>query len=177
MLERVAGSGLEVRVIRGDDELASLAPAWRALHEADSGDVFNSWDWLAPWWRHLRQSSNGQSQQLFVMLATDRDGTVRGLMPLSLATVRLGLQRVRRLGFIGDSQVGSDYLDLLAEPGWRGAVIEAFAASLVRHAESWDIIELLDMDETSSSAGQLLDAMGPRYTGQMDKRLLCPGQD
>ncbi len=171
MLERVADSGLQVSIINQEDELASLAPVWRALHHADSADVFNSWEWLAPWWRHL-----GQSQQLFVLLASDHNGTARGLMPLGLATVRLGLQRVRRLGFLGDAQVGSDYLDLIAQPGWRDAVIKAFGATLVRHASDWDIIELLDMDENSSTAVELLEAMGPQYASQVETRLLCPGQ-
>jgi len=165
---------LRVRVISDERELKDLAPVWRELHAADSTDAFIGSEWLIPWWRHLGQSEPGR--QLFIMLATDHDGTPRGLMPLYLGTVRLGLQRVRRLGFMGDTQVGSDYLEIVALPGWRALVVEAFGATLARHAGHWDLIELLDMDETSSTADQLLAAMGSQYMSVMDKRTLCPGQ-
>ncbi|WP_376694885.1 GNAT family N-acetyltransferase [Wenzhouxiangella sp. EGI_FJ10305] len=163
---------LKVSVIKEPEALTELEPEWRKLHAASNADLFVSWDWLIPWWQHL-----AGNRELFVMLARDEDGVMRGLLALSLETARVGFRRISRLRFIGDDQVGSDYLDALIEPGWKRAANQAFAAALVTRKSDWDLLELRDMDERSTTAQELLDALGDEFDMRSDEGLLCPVQD
>jgi CelD/BcsL family acetyltransferase involved in cellulose biosynthesis len=166
------GAILTVCVITDAAALADLRPEWRKLHAASGADLFLSWEWLKPWWHHL-----AGDRELFIMLARDDDGLLRGLLALSLETTRVGFRRIRRLRFIGDDQVGSDYLDALIEPGWHRAVNRAFGAELVARKSDWDLLELRDMDQQSNTPHELLDALGDGFDMRSDAGLICPVQD
>lgn len=161
-----------VSVISEPKALHDLRPEWQQLHTAASADLFLSWDWLMPWWRHL-----AGDRELFVLLARDDQGQLRGLLALSLERARVGLRRIRRLRFLGDDQVGSDYLDALIEPDWRSAVTQAFAATLLARRSDWDVLELRDMDQHSRTPHELLDALGEGFAMRSDEGPYCPGQD
>lgn len=167
------GPHLTVSIIDDPEALADLQPEWQQLHAASGADIFLSWNWLMPWWLHL-----SGDRELFVLLARDEDGRARGLLPLSLETARVGLRRVRRLRFLGDDHVGSDYLDALIEPGWNRAANRAFAAALVDRRDDWDLLELRDMDERSTTAHELLDELGEdSFDMHSVAGLHCPIQD
>lgn len=163
---------LTVCIITESAALADLRSEWRQLHAASNADLFLSWDWLMPWWQHL-----AGDRELFVMLARDEDGLLRGLLALSAETARVGFRRIRRLRFLGDDQVGSDYLDALIEPGWNRAVNRAFGAALVARRSDWDLLELRDMDQQSNTPHELLDALGDGFDMRSDSGLICPIQD
>ena len=166
------GAILTVCVITEAAALTELRSEWRQLHAASGADPFLSWDWLMPWWQHL-----AGDRELFVMLARDDDGLLRGLLALSTQTARVGFRRIRRLRFLGDDQVGSDYLDALIEPGWSQAVSRAFGAALAARSNDWDLLELRDMDEDSSTPHELLDALGDEFDMRSTTGLHCPIQD
>ncbi len=152
--------------------LIGLGSEWQRLYEVADADVFMTRDWQLAWWRHL-----GGTRKPRVLIARDTRGIARGLLPLSLEVTRVGLRRVHRLRFIGDDHVGSDYLDALIEPGWEKAVVAASAQALFARQESWDLLELRDMDEHSSTAQHLCQAMGDEYELQSTPGLLCPAGD
>ncbi len=163
---------LTVSVLTEPETLVAIRPEWQHLHTAAGADIFLSWDWLIPWQQYL-----GQDRQLFVLLARDMDGRARGLLPLSLETARVGFRTVRRLRFLGDDEVGSDYLDALVEPGWSQAANQAFADTLIARDTDWDLLDLRDMDQTSTIPYTLLSAMGDRFTMHSVPGICCPGQD
>ena len=163
---------LTVSVISDSDELTGLRSEWQRLHVASGADLFLSWDWLLPWWEHL-----AGNRELFVMLARDANGLLHGLMALSLETARVGFRRIRRLRFLGDDHVSSDYLDALIEPGWQRAVNQAFAAALLERRNEWDLLELRDMDQCSNTPQALLEALGQEFDMRSDTGLLCPIED
>ena len=163
---------LTVSVVRESEALNELRAEWQRLHAASEADLFLSCSWLMPWWQHL-----AEQRRPFVLLARDADGQLRGLLALSLETARVGLRRIRRLRFIGDDQVGSDYLDALIEPGWRRAANSAFAAALLNRRSEWDLLELRDMDQHSKTPDELLDALGEGFAMRSDTGLHCPIQD
>jgi CelD/BcsL family acetyltransferase involved in cellulose biosynthesis len=165
-------SPLTVSVISEPEALANLRLEWQQLHAASGADLFLSWDWLIPWWNHL-----AEDRELFVMLARDADGRARGLLPLSLESARVGFRRIRRLRFLGDDQVGSDYLDALIDPGWNRPANQAFATALDDRKSEWDLLELRDMDQRSTTSNELLDALGDEFEMCSIEGLLCPGQD
>lgn len=162
-------SNLTVTIVRDPDQLAGLQDDWQQLHERSQADLFLSSNWLVPWWRHL-----AGKRELFVLLAHDCQGHLRGLLALSRETARVGFRRVRRLRFLGDDHVSSDYLDALIEPDWTRPVNQAFAASLLARASDWDVIELRDMDKQSTTGHQLLAGLGPAFDMRSENGLLCP---
>lgn len=166
------GAILTVCVINEAAALTGLRSEWRQLHSASGADLFLSFDWLMPWWQHL-----AGDRELFVMLARDDGGQLRGLLALSRETARVGFRRIRRLRFLGDDKVGSDYLNALIEPGWNRAVIKAFGAALLGRRDDWDLIELRDMDQQSNTPHELLDALGDGFTMRSDAGLVCPVQE
>ena len=166
------GATLTVSVINEPEALSEIRSEWQQLHKASSTDVFLSWNWLMPWWRHL-----AGGRELFIMLARDDDGRLRGLLALSLETARVGFRRVRRLRFLGDDRGGTDYLDALIEPGWNRAVNRAFGAALMDCRSDWDLLELRDMDQQSNTPHELLEALGESFDMRSNEGLICPVQD
>lgn len=160
-----------VTVISDSETFFELRPAWQQLHAASGADLFLTWDWLASWWVHL-----GGNRELFIMLAHDQDGHLRGLWPLSLEMAWVGFRRIRRLRFLGDDQVGSDYLDVVSEPSWKNSINKAFAATLLDRAKDWDLLDLRDMDQHSGTPGQLLSTLGDAFEMRSVEGLQCPGQ-
>lgn len=151
--------------------LMELEDEWRRLFNASGLDVFNAWEWLMPWSRHL-----ASDRVLWILVARDEVGVARGIAPLGLEEIRIGLVEVRRLAFLGDEHVGSDYLDVIAEPEWRPAVVRALAAYLEMHGREWDLVEWRDMDERSDSPRRLAGHLGPGYGVECRPEITCPGQ-
>ena len=167
-----ASAILTANVISEPSVLSELQPEWQQLHAASGADLFLSWNWLMPWWKHL-----SGDRELFVMLARDENGLLRGLLALSLQTARVGFRRVRRLRFLGDDHVSSDYLDAIIEPGWNRQANQAFAAALIARKQDWDLLELRDMDQHSTTPHELLEALGGAFEMRSDIGLRCPVQD
>src|SRR4051794_21057795 len=94
---------IEVAVHRGD--LDALAATWDALNDArHPGAAFRSWAWLSAWWKIF-----SAGREPFVLVA--REGTeIVGLLPLCAGASPLG---GRRLVFMGEGVVGSDYLGVV----------------------------------------------------------------
>lgn len=153
------------------DGLLELEAEWRELFEASGLDLFNSWEWQVPWWRHL-----SRGRKLWVLVARDEAGCAVGIVPMSLGSTRVGFLPVRRLGFLGDERVGSDYLDVIAASSWRPLVIGAAAGYLAAHADDWDLIEWRDMDARSVSAWELAAGLGYDHAIECQSMVSCPGQ-
>jgi CelD/BcsL family acetyltransferase involved in cellulose biosynthesis len=161
-----------VQVLRSRAELCALREEWGALHERSSASVFNAWEWLQPWLERL-----GADRTPYVLVAregADGRGRLLGVLPLSLSVQRTGPGTVRRLGFLGDVQVGSDYLDVVAEKGREQEVTSAFAATLRLHSDDWDLLELWDLDEASGTPALLEQAFGAGFERRRMVRSTCP---
>ena len=103
---------LEVDTVWGLSQLAGQRSAWSALLDESNAGPFNAWEWLYPWCRRI-----GADREPFVLRARERTGALVGLMPLGFES-RWGPGRpVRRLAFLGETHVGSDYLDVVARRG------------------------------------------------------------
>lgn len=162
---------LRVERIATTDDLDALESEWRQLFHSSGLDLFNAWEWMASWWHHF-----SRERALWVLVARDTTGRARGIVPMSLGLTRVGLMRVRRLGFLGEDTVGSDYLDVIAEPEARSTVIAAVGEYLVRHRTEWDLLEWRDMDAQSSSAQALSESLGAGFFVARRPGFACPGQ-
>ena len=115
---------MKVTEIRVASELHGLQQAWEGLlPNSASNTIFLTWEWITAWW-----SAYGNPGDLRLMAAWDGDGTLRGIAPLRLQTLREYGQSVERYTFIGDGSNDSEYLDCIIAAGYEGAVREGFAA-------------------------------------------------
>src|SRR6185437_12502317 len=94
-------------------DTATLASAeWNRL----AGTPFQTWEWLAPWWKHYgaKMPEDQHRRELYLLAVRDAQGTLVGLAPWYLERSLTTGYVVRQLG---DGEVCSDYLGILAANG------------------------------------------------------------
>jgi CelD/BcsL family acetyltransferase involved in cellulose biosynthesis len=136
----------------------NLRDDWTELFEAAApGSVFLSFEWMFTWWKHW-----GERRALAIVAVQDACGRLVGLAPFSIERVFPAALGPRRLSFLADAHVGSDYLGILARPGWEQAALDAIASAVWAHRREWDYIELKDAQDGPTLAGLCarLEAMG-----------------
>lgn len=101
-----------VDVVTETQGFESLRAEWTQLVDrCPTSTVFQSFEWLATWWRELGRRALGTS--LFIVLVRDEGGTLTGLAPLMVSPWRF-CPLLKRLSFMGAGV--SDYHDFLALP-------------------------------------------------------------
>jgi CelD/BcsL family acetyltransferase involved in cellulose biosynthesis len=155
-------SSLQIRRFESLEELERLQRDWeKLLDQIPTASIFNTWEWLAPWWR-----AYGANRQLLVLGFFRSDGTLVGLAPLSLIDREVvpGI-RVRALELMGDGSEDSDNLDLLAIPGQESEVVRSLVAYLREHKSFWDVAQFnLLPSYTLTGAGLLRQLKELRWT-------------
>ena len=128
------------------------------------GCVFRTWRWLNTWWRHYGDLSASDATNLRVLLAFAYDGRagaesqLAGALPCYLQDSAIA-GRVLRL--LGDGEVCSDHLGLLAAPAQADAVVAAMASALIGD-ESWDLLDFDAIDGADQTTRDLLAALRER---------------
>ncbi|HET6312545.1 MAG TPA: GNAT family N-acetyltransferase [Chloroflexia bacterium] len=149
---------------------AALRREWGELLEESGAGIFNSWEWLYPWYRRL-----GAGRELYILLARDQDGRLVGLMPLCVEHRRAMGRKLRRLAFLGETHVCGDYMDVVSRPEEHGAVVEAFAAHLRQSQGAWDVLDLADFDSQSPTLSMLQRGFSaPEYVAEPRPGSVCP---
>lgn len=139
-----SSSSIHVAIVDSAEQLARLAPEWDDLWErAQPENAFVSYAWMSTWWRHF-----GASKKLLIITVRDPENRLVGLGPFYCGSVGQSPLRIRRVGFLADQLVGSDYLDVLLDPAMESQVGPAIARELLNHSNEWDYIELEDGPET-----------------------------
>jgi CelD/BcsL family acetyltransferase involved in cellulose biosynthesis len=127
-------------------ELDRLGAEWDDLFQrANPENIFLSFGWMSTWWKHFGKG------QLAVIAVRDAAGRLAAVAPFYISRSSAGLG-ARRLGFLADEHVGSDYLNVLADPGFGEAAVEEIARTLFAHHRLWDYIELRDAADSPLSA-------------------------
>jgi CelD/BcsL family acetyltransferase involved in cellulose biosynthesis len=119
---------IEIAIVRTREELAALAPQWRALCRHDPHSTpFQSPEWLLPWARQFARRD-------LRALTIGRDGSLIGLVPAYVYTEQR--RRERQILLLGAGT--SDYLDGIFAPECTTEHVRAALDCL--HAESgWDV--------------------------------------
>lgn len=160
-------SVLRVEELRDGQTFAALRPEWDALMERSAAASFNRWGWLYPWWRRI-----GSEREPRLLTARAQDGRLVGLMPLCLED-RGG---IRRLCFLGENHVGSDYLDIVAELGREAEIAMLFAQQLRQKTAEWDVLDLLDLESGSLTLKALSDTFAGAFEVEQRACFVCPGE-
>lgn len=170
-------SAIRLNVIQNGQSVqhfAELRAEWGELMDDSDAGVFNSWEWLYPWYRRI-----GADRALHILTAREAEGggegRLVGLMPLCLDRRRVMGRVLRRLAFLGETEVGSDYLDVVARRGYEEPVTREFARALRDFSDEWDVLDLLDMDAQSPTVRILQEVFeGETSVVEISERSVCP---
>ena len=145
---------MQTEDVRSFLKMAALEPEWQALAAAcTTATVFQTWEWNAAWWKHFGK----WGRRLRLVTFRDDAGTLVGLAPLM--TAFWYATPLRRVSFLGTGT--SDYLDVLAAPGWEHTVAE----NLYHYLETnggWQIADFQQL-----RAGSLLRQYFPPKTSRL----------
>jgi CelD/BcsL family acetyltransferase involved in cellulose biosynthesis len=163
-----AAQWLEVGAVGNLSALAGMRAEWDALLDASDAGPFNAWEWLYPWCRRI-----ATNRRPLVLTARDRTGALVGLMPLCVEYRSVAGVPVRRLSFLGETHVGSDYLDVVARRGHEKDVARHFARMLYALRDEWDVLDLTDLREGSPTV-DILREVFPGSDVRVAERYVCP---
>src|SRR5262245_1239105 len=162
---------LAVEEMSGPKALSSLETEWRALFNETDAPPFLSWEWISAWHKWL----GGEKRPR--LLCVREGGLLVGLLPLGEEDRRLKgtPARIRRISFLGEQLGGSDYLDVLALPGYEQGCANALFGHIAEHIE-FDILELDGLSCDSPSVPWLAYRFGSatNFKYRIEPRYVCP---
>ena len=162
VLEAPAAAELRSEWIEDAAEFSRIGAEWRDLfRRANSPNVFLTFDWMNTWWKHFGKGRPA------VIAVRDGSGSLVALAPFYVSRAPRALG-ARRLGFLADEYVGSDYLDMLAAPAHAQAAAAEIAGTLLERQQAWDYIELRDTHDSALAA-----ALARRLNGDALDRRVC----
>ena len=127
-------------------EFARLGAEWGDLfRRANPENIFLSFGWMSTWWKHFGKG------HLALIAVRDSAERLVAIGPFYIARSSGGLG-ARRLGFLADERVGSDYLTILADARFGAAAVQEIAHLLFAHHRLWDYIELRDTPDSRLTA-------------------------
>jgi CelD/BcsL family acetyltransferase involved in cellulose biosynthesis len=159
-----------VQIVEDGATFAGLRAEWNALLDGSNAGVFNSWSWLYPWYRRI-----GSDRQLLILTAREGQGRLVGLWPLCIETRSLLGKTLRRVSYLGENHVGSDYLDVIAPKGREVEIATLLVRALKEVRSRWDLLDLTDFREDSPTLEVLRRELSEWVSVPSD-RYLCPYQ-
>lgn len=145
--------------IDGQEIPPELREPWNQL---SGGIPFRRWEWLANWWKYY-----GKPHELYVLVARDERGTIRGIAPWFQRRSMTGGRVVEPLG---SGKVSTDYLSLLCSEGDAPHVADAFAEWLNAangsnsqgRRDAWDLLHLPAVVEGDPAITELAGRLSAR---------------
>jgi glycosyltransferase involved in cell wall biosynthesis/CelD/BcsL family acetyltransferase involved in cellulose biosynthesis len=159
-------------LVREIGALSDVWPEWDALLAASETPqaFFLTSSCVIPFWRW-----HGSGRKLTVVLVRDASGALIGVAPFYIETVGRRLSRHRRLTLLGSPESGADYLDVIARPGLRAAVLGAAFRCLKREQVRWDALNLDYILDDSPTLDLLTGPnLGPRFWLHRRPSSVCP---
>jgi CelD/BcsL family acetyltransferase involved in cellulose biosynthesis len=161
---------LAAEIVRTDGRLGELRDEWtRLFHQSGCTNAFLSFPWMWQWRVHL-----GSRHELFVVAVRNHIGQLVAVAPWYVRK-QAGPLRIRRLGFLGDYLVGSDYLDVIVHPNYAPGSVRCIARILLAHKQEWDYIDLADTT-ADSNVSTILSATldGDALRSKKEASSVCP---
>lgn len=162
---------INIEIEEGIDALTRLRVDWQAMFGASDASPFLSWEWLSTWHKWF-----GQEKQPYLLCARER-GNLIALLPLC-AEMRQSSRfspTLNRISFMGESYGASDYLDILALPGFKQKSADVFMDHLAA-PRSFDLLELEGMAADSYTLQSLTRrfANDGRFKYRIVPQHICP---
>jgi CelD/BcsL family acetyltransferase involved in cellulose biosynthesis len=142
-------------------ELSARRAEWRTLARTSAlPSPFSDPAWVLAWWRHY-----GERRQPWLLAMEDRDGSLCGIVPLSLK--RSGL--LRTLTFAGDEWNGLE--TIACDPAEESRLSESLLEALAERRREWDVWRIKRLPAACALARLLLDGGGSLRANAHDVRL------
>jgi len=134
---------LHVTVLRSENELLAMRPAWEALEDqAESFGLYVTWGYVHLAWQHLA----GPGDELWILAVHDEMGRLFGVLPLVRVQERHYGMTLRVLRHIGIWEGDRPGLLALQEPE---QVWSALWQALVAQRSEWQVLDLRELDSGS----------------------------
>lgn len=140
---------MTIELITTTDQFCSLKDSWdNLLEKSASKSVFLTWEWLYHWWVHFKGN-----KELNILLVKDKQtGELLGIAPFCVTETKIfNLLKLKKIKFLGAEKVASDFLDFIIYPGKEKIVLESIYEYLLEERKNWDIIEIGDILESSTT--------------------------
>jgi CelD/BcsL family acetyltransferase involved in cellulose biosynthesis len=148
---------MHVERITTTEGFRALEPEWNALLAKSRADcVFLTWEWLFTWWKHFHPG-----RELAIIAVRDGAELV-GIAPFMLRTSRFAGLSFRSFEFLGNSTVGSDYLDVIVDERRRLDVLRALGDHLDGAGVRLDLAQLARGDADALTMAAALARAGWR---------------
>ncbi|MBN2604109.1 MAG: hypothetical protein JXA91_08265 [Candidatus Thermoplasmatota archaeon] len=134
---------MKIVEVRNYRDFMALEEFWKDLLNYCSHTIFSTWEWVSTWWKYF-----GKERDLRILLAKEKEHLI-GIAPLMLSRYPFLYNRtkLRKIEFIGRGN--ADYNQFLFRKGMNEH--PNFFINHLLKASDWDIIELVDVSEESSS--------------------------
>src|SRR5260370_22538216 len=120
---------IQVEKISDPIRFAAIRKEWDELIDDSDAAIFNSWEWMYPWFRRI-----APERKLFILSAWSDPGTLVGVLPMAVDHSQVSRLPVRRLDWLAYTHVGSYYLEGVERYGCERPVLRAFL--LVKYARA-----------------------------------------
>src|SRR5262245_11813833 len=162
---------IDIEVVEGSEALTRLRVEWQAMFRASGAPPFLSWEWLSTWHKWF-----GQEKHPFLLCARE-GGNLIALLPLCAENRQSSRFSpvLKRMSFMGESYGASDYLDILALPGFKQKSADIFIDYLAL-PRSFDLLELEGMSADSRTLQSLTRrfANDGRFRYRIVPQYICP---
>jgi CelD/BcsL family acetyltransferase involved in cellulose biosynthesis len=165
--EVIACGPLTVEVVRENTTFLSLRKEWNTLAELSRSTVYQTHEWASLWWKHY----GTKSCRLFVLVLRSENAAV-GIAPFFVEEKTVGnIVMHRRIALMGSGTAfqnsfgvffddgPSDYLDIMAAPGYESLVMRTMADYLCRSTDRIDDLVLVNIPQESAIRSILIPAM------------------
>src|SRR5688572_5090965 len=143
---------LAIEVEYGSDAIDALRIEWRRLFQGAEASPFLSWEWVSTWNRWFGQNDP-------CIIKTYSGKRLVGILPLCKGQRKLFGIKVDRLGLMGETDGGADYLDVIAAPADRGSVLATSFAYLLNGDVRVDRLDLANISMSSETVAFLGQSM------------------
>lgn len=161
---------MNVRAITTKQEWNAISDTWDDLLNCSvTANVFLTCEWLRTWWDYY-----GDNKELLILVVEDKKG-VCGIAPLYLIkqAIAPGLYE-KVIRFIGDEEVGSDFLEVIIHPRRLVDTVTVIFEYLWKEIE-WDRMSLRSVD-ASSPCHSIMFVKAERMGAVVRRRIqdVCP---
>ncbi|MDH3619669.1 MAG: GNAT family N-acetyltransferase [Gammaproteobacteria bacterium] len=141
---------MNVQTLRSWEHIDELAQEWNSLLERSAApSIFQTWEWINAW-----RLTGGKAAEPYVICVRDSNGSLVGLAPMYLGSMRLrGLFDFRVLRFLADTDSGAEYPDWIVDTRYESQVADRIALELRQNSGEWSAI-WLQWVATWSGAGK-----------------------